>query len=194
MRKNIFNICCWIVILAFMAGCAGYTTKTSLPSGIKTIYVPTVKNKLVLEDMLIYEPGMEVDITNAVIRRFNHEGDLKVVSRKEDADAILKIDLTRFDQEGTRFTNLESVEEYRLFITTNVQLVRPKPNGEQEILLDEKNFTGRTSYFRKTSTLEQRERNPADAREPLQTPLNTATQQAIEVYAHNVVDLITEDW
>lgn len=179
-----------LLTLAGFQGCAGYHTKIESPFGIKTIYVPTVRNIIALHNMLIYVPGMEVDMTNAIIRRFNFDGSLKVVSRKEDADATLYIDLTHFDQEGTRFTNLESVEEYRLFITANIQM---KDNKTDETLLVEKNFTGRTSYFRQTSKGNVRS-NGQTFREPLQEVLKPATQKAIVDFAHNVVDLITEAW
>lgn len=194
MHKKTFFVICILAMVSLLAGCAGYTTKTSLPSGIKTIYVPTIKNKIILEDMNIYVPGMEVDITNAIINRFNEDGTVKVVSRKEDADAILYITLKNFDQEGARFTNLESVEEYRIFITTDVLLLKPKPDGTNDEILNERNFTGKWSYFKKSSTEAQRMENQADARVPLMTTLPVATQDAIRNYAHNVVDLVTEDW
>ncbi len=180
-----------LLTLAGFQGCAGYHTKIESPFGIKTIYVPTVRNIIPLEDMLIYVPGMEVDMTNAVIQRFNFDGSLKVVSRKEDADATLLIDLIRFDQEGTRFTNLESVEEYRLFITADIQL---KDNKTDENLLVEKNFTGRTSYFRQLSKQDSRGDSSTSSRQPLQEVLKPATQRVVIDFAHNVVDLITEAW
>jgi len=193
MENKMRQFFLFLFILAAFAGiqgCAGYHTKMSPPAGIKTVYVPTVRNLIPLKDMLIYVPGMEVDITNAVIERFNFDGTLKVVSRKEDADAILYINLIRFDQEGTRFTNLESVEEYRLFITTDVKL---KDNRTDKNLIVEKNFTGKTSYFRQFSQLAKRNAGH-QFREPLQEVLKPATQRAIQDYAHNVVDLITEAW
>jgi hypothetical protein len=130
-----------------------------------------------------------VDITNAVISRFNLDGTLKVVSRREDADAVLNIDLINFDQEGTRFTQLESVEEYRLFVTTNVQL---KDNRTDQVLLDERNVTGKTSYFVQTSRSDTMYK--ARKRESISEPLRNAAVRAIEDYAHNVVDLVTEAW
>ena len=189
MFKKIYAALLALTLCVNLQGCAGYSTKHELPFNIKTIYVPTVRNVIPLQDMLIYVPGMEVDITNAVIQQLNFDGTLKVVSRKEDADATLYIVLTRFDQEGTRFTNLESVEEYRLFITTNVKL---KDNRTDEHLITEKNFTGKTSYFRQFTKLN--DRSGSQVQEPITEPLKLATQRAIQDYAHNVVDLITEAW
>jgi hypothetical protein len=179
-----------LVLCVNFQGCAGYTTKPELPYDIKTIYVPTIKNQIPLEDMIIYIPGMEVDMANAIIERFNFDGTLKVVSRKEDADATLYVYLKRFDQGGVQFTNLETVREYRLFITTDVQL---KNNRTDENLLRERNFTGKASYFVTLSKQSNRTGAPV-VQEGTALSLKEATQKAIQDYAHNVVDLVTEAW
>ncbi len=157
-----------------VAGC-GYTTKTVLPRNIKTIYVETVKNKLKVEDIYAYQQGLEMDITNAVIRRLQQDGNLKVVEQPK-ADAILKTDLLSFEQEGLRFNQLEAVKEYRLYIVVGLKLVDAKTG---ETLWEEPNFTGDTEYFVSdvTSLGEQK-----------------AALQAVDRLAKNVVDRIVEDW
>ena len=60
-----------------------------LPGGIKTIAIPTFKNAIPAAEIYTYRPGLEIDITNAVIKRFNFDGNLKVTA-KEKADAILE--------------------------------------------------------------------------------------------------------
>ncbi len=163
-----------LVLTVGLSGC-GYTTKTVLPRNIKTIYVETVKNKLTVEDIYAYQPGLEMDITNAVIRRLQQDGILKVVEQKK-ADAILKTDLLSLEQEGLRFDQLESVKEYRLFIVVALKLVDAKTG---ELLWEEPNFTGDTEYFVSdvTSLGEQK-----------------AALQAVDRLAKNVVDRIVEDW
>ena len=103
MFKRIILVLC---ILTAVSGC-GYSSKIQLPNDIKTIYVPTVVNQIPIEEMMIYIPGMEVDMTNAVIERFNFDGTLKVVSRPEDADATLKIYLRSFDKKPFIFFSRE---------------------------------------------------------------------------------------
>lgn len=164
----------FLVLVIGMSGC-GYTRKTVLPRNIKTIFVETVKNKIPVEDVYAYQQGIEMDITNAVIRRLQMDGNLKVVEQK-NADAILKMDLLAYEQEGLRFTQLESVAEYRLFIVMALKLVDTKSG---DILWEEPNFTGDTEYFvsQVTSTAEQK-----------------ASLSATERLAHNIVDRIVEDW
>jgi len=158
-----------------LAGGCGYTQKTVLPRGIKTIHVETFQNQISLGRVYAYEPGLEIKITNAVIRRLHQDGNLKVASR-EKADAILKGELIGFDQEGTRFTGLERIEEYRLYVVTSIRLKDAKSG---ETLWVEPNFSGDASYF---------------VVGPRAVSRAKATERAIERLARNIVDRIVEDW
>ena len=160
-------------LLAF-SGC-GYTRKSTLPQGIKTLYVATVKNEIPIERVYAYQPGLEMMITNAIIRRLQRDGNLKVVP-EEQADVVLESALKAFEQEGLRFTSLESIEEYRLFIILSMRLVNRKTG---EILWQEPNFTGDAEYFVNTVRSVSREE---------------AAQRAIDRLARNVIDRIVEDW
>jgi outer membrane lipopolysaccharide assembly protein LptE/RlpB len=175
MMKNMRWLGVWglVVVMAF-SGC-GYTRKTVLPRNIKTIYVETVKNKLNVENIYGYQQGLEMDITNAVIRRLQQEGVIKVVEKK-NADAILKTDLLNYVQEGLRFTNLQSVAEYRLFIEVSLKLVDAKTG---DLIWQEPTFTGDNEYYvtNVNSIGEQK-----------------AAQQAVDRLAFNIVDRIVQDW
>jgi outer membrane lipopolysaccharide assembly protein LptE/RlpB len=164
----------FLVATMILSGC-GYTRKTVLPRNIKTIYVETVKNKLKVENIYGYQPGLEMDITNAVIRRLQQEGIVKVVEQK-NADAILKTDLLNFVQEGLRFTNLQSVQEYRLFIEVRLRLVDAKTG---DLIWEEPTFTGDDEYYvsNVNSIGEQK-----------------AAMDAIDRLAFNIVDRIVQDW
>ena len=174
--KNKKIIAVGLLMLAVaLNGCAGYTRKTTLPRNIKTIYVETVKNKLDIEKVYAYQQGLEMDITNAVIRGLHQDGTLKVVEQGK-ADAILKTDLLSFEQEGLRFNQLESVEEYRLFIVVKLRLEDAKTG---ELIWEEPNFTGDNEYYvTDITTIGEQE----------------AAQDAVANLAHNVVDRIVEDW
>ncbi len=157
------------------AGC-GYTQKTVLPNDIKTIYVDTVKNKIPIEKVYTYVPGLEIDITNAVIRRLHKDGNLKVVGSREEADAILETDLTGFEQEGLRFSSLESVEEYRMYLVVSLKLIDGKT---QNILWQEPNLSGDSEFYISDVRSINREE---------------ASRKTIDRLARNVVDRIVEDW
>lgn len=163
-----------MLLLSFQTSC-GYTQKTTLPRDMRTIYVHTFQNKLSLDRVFAYEPGLEIKITNAIIQRLERDGNLKVVSQ-DQADVVLEGDLIGLDQEGTRFTSLERIEEYRLFVVVALRLRDPKTG---QILWEEPNFSGDTSYF----TVGQRAISRGEA-----------VDKAIEKLARNVVDRIVEDW
>ena len=167
-------VSCVVSLAAFFSGC-GYTQKTVLPQDIKTLYVETVKNKIPLEKVYAYVPGLEMMITNAVIRRLERDGNLKIVSR-EKADAILHTDLTLFDQEGVRFSTLERAEEYRLFVVVAMKLVDAKTGL---VIWEEPNFSGDSEYF--VSGVRSISRSEA-------------ADRAVERLARNLVDRIVEDW
>ncbi len=165
---------CFLAATIILSGC-GYTRKTVLPRNIKTIYVETVKNKLNVEQIYAYQQGLEMDITNAVIRRLQQDGTVKVVEQKK-ADAILKTDLLSLDQEGLRFTSLEGVAQYRLFIVVRLKLVDAKTN---DLIWEEPNFTGSNEYYvtNVTSIGEQK-----------------AAVDAVNDLATNIANRIVEDW
>lgn len=157
-----------------VTGC-GYTKKTVLPQDIKTIYVDTVRNEIPVKMIYAYQPGVEIQLTKEIIRNLNIDGRVKVVTR-EDADAVLETSLIEFIQEGTRFTSLESVEQYRLFIVVKMKLINSRT---KQVIWQEDNFSGDAEYF--VSTLPD-------------VSLQQATEAAIVRLASNVTNRIVEDW
>lgn len=168
----------WLFLLpllpAFLFGC-GYTTHSMIPENIRSIHVDTVINKIPVEEFYAYQQGMEMPITNAIIRRLQVDGNLRVVPR-EEADVVLETHLTNFVQEGLRFTSLESVEEFRVFIVLTMRLVDVKSD---RVLWEEPNFSGDAEYFVSNVRSVAREE---------------AVPRAIDRLARNVVDRIVEDW
>ncbi len=133
----------------FHASGCGYTTKTVLPGNIKTIHVPPVKNAIDLSGEIsdkdrfrVTRPGVEVDITNAVINRFIFDGNLKVVSR-EKADAVLEAKLVDYRRDPLRYSEGDDIQEYRLSLTIDATVYLT--NG-RKVLWHER-LTGDTSFF-----------------------------------------------
>lgn len=172
--RRIFFFFLLALQLAALPSC-GYTQKLVLPRGIKTIHVNTFQNKVPLGEIYAYEPGLEIKITNAIIRRLRQDGNLKVVDR-DQADVVLEGDLIAFDQEGLRFTGLERIEEYRLYVVTTLRL---RDRKTKELLWEEPNFSGDASYF---------------VLGPRTVSRGEAAQKAVDRLARNAVDRIVEDW
>ncbi len=173
-HKALFGVVFLGMCIGMATGC-GYTNKTVLPKNIKTIYVPTVQDKIPVGDVYAYQPGLAIDVTNAIVRRIERDGNLKIEA-KDQADAILDAKLISFFQGGVRFNTLERVQEYRLYITLAVRLIDRKSNT---VIWEEPNFTGDAEYVVSDVSTVSREE---------------ASQRAMERLAKNVVDRIVEDW
>ncbi len=167
----------WIVLFSgvcVLSGC-GYTQKAQIPSGIQTIAVRTFKNEIPPQEQFAYRPGLEIELTNAVIDRFIFDGNLKVVDESK-ADAILEGAVISYEQEGVRFDRLESIEEYRLFLVIKFKLIDQKTH---KVIIEEPNFSGRAEFFIS--------RSPASVR-------RTAANSATFDLARSLVDRIVEEW
>ena len=130
-------------------GC-GYTTRPGLASHLKTVYVKPFVNKIDLTQLAtnqqqfpIYRHGMEVDLTNAVINRYQFTGLLRP-ARAEKADCRLEGELLEFRRDALRYDASQQVEEWRLNIVVNLQFIDQTTNT---VLWEEQGFTGDTTYF-----------------------------------------------
>ena len=135
--------------LLVLHGC-GYTTRPGLPSYLRTVYVKPFSNQIDItrlssgdERFPIYRHQMEVDLTNAVINRYQFTGLLRS-ARVETADCRLEGDLIAFRRDPLRYNTSQQVEEWRLNIVVNLRFYDQK---KSEVLWEEQSFTGDTTYF-----------------------------------------------
>jgi len=134
--------------LMLLGGC-GYTTKALLPENVKTVHVAPVKNAIDLSAEIsdktpfrVYRPGLEVELTNAIINRYIFDGTLKVVS-PEKADAVLEAGLVDYRRDALRYSEGEDIQEYRLSIVLDARLYQ-KADGTT---LWSRRITGDTTFF-----------------------------------------------
>lgn len=170
-----------ISILFFASGC-GYTTKSLLPSDIKTIYVDNFANgiKITAEQSNVrmyrgYTPGMERTLTTAVIDKFLTDGTLKIVS-ENDADLVLTGELVDFGHDVLRYDANNNVEEYRVRIVVNMALEDRKKG---KVLWSEKNFAGESTYYTQGSQSQSE---------------NAAIDNAMTDIARRIVERTVEVW
>src|SRR3989338_2862570 len=138
-----------LVSCLWSSGC-GYTTRPGLASHLKTIYVKPFVNKIDLTQLAtnqqqfpIYRHGMEVDLTNAVINRYQFTGLLRP-ARAEKADCRLEGELLEFRRDALRYDASQQVEEWRLNIVVNLKFIDQTTNT---VLWGEQGVTGDTTYF-----------------------------------------------
>lgn len=137
-----------LIVALFIAGC-GYTTRSLLPENFKTIYVENVKNdiRVTAEQNNLrmyrgYRPGMETELTKAIIDRYRFDGNLKVVSDNR-ADLILDCALIDYKRDALRYDANDNVDEYRIILIVNMKLIDAKTG---DVVWTEKGFAGESTY------------------------------------------------
>ena len=140
MKKFIFL--CFLLI----AGC-GYTTRAFLYKE-KTIYVTPVVNKVNItsekraySSYNTYPILVEKRLTNALINKFNVDGNLKVVDTK-GSSLDLQCKIQNYDKEALRYADNDNVTEQRLRLYVHCDLY-----DEQGKLIKKRDVIGETTYF-----------------------------------------------
>ena len=175
----------WLLLSAvcglLSVGC-GYTTRPGLPSSIRTIYVKPFVNKIDFTNVDIgndrfplYRHRMEIDLTNAVISRFQFTGLLRPAGR-DHADARLEGDLVQYRRDPLRYDASQQVEEWRLNVVVDLRMIDQHDNT---LMWDEPGFTGDTTYFALGANAETETR---------------ALSRAITDLARRVVERAVENW
>jgi outer membrane lipopolysaccharide assembly protein LptE/RlpB len=135
--------CRWlpIICLVLLMAC-GYRMagkETHVPPGLSSIAIPTLKNKS-------FEPGIEIQFTQAFLNEFIQDRRVKVVSRAE-ADAILEGVVTDFTAYGVAYDKSGFVLQYRTIIVVNFTL----RDRTGKVLWEEKGWN-ENQWFRASST------------------------------------------
>ena len=130
-------------------GC-GYTQKSLLPGNIKSIYVAPVKSTIDLSSEIsdknrfrTYRPGVEVDITNAIINRFIFDGRLKVADLQK-AQAVVEAKLVDYRRDALRYSDDEDIQEYRLSVIADVVVYQAV---DRQVLWKDSSLVGDTTFF-----------------------------------------------
>lgn len=161
-----------IIPLLFTA-CAGYrlgNVPYQQMEGVRTIYVPVVKNDT-------YEPSLQVMTTNAIIRALHNDGTYQS-SRIANADATLEVKIVQFERIPVRLSrdNVRTTDQYRIRLTANATLTNHRTGTK---VFTDLTATGQTDFF-------------------VQDDIQEAERQAIPIaaddLARKLVNLITEGW
>ena len=108
MRKLIY-----ISIIPFFSGCIYYSMAGSIPPHIKSISIPMVENQTV-------EFGISEAVTDNLVNQFLENNILRL-DKENNADSILKGKIIRVKDAPYTYTKEESVTEYRLTITIDLE-------------------------------------------------------------------------
>ena len=161
----------WI-LLAFFAGCAGYTLGPTPPTfmrGVHRVAVPIFKNATIASDI-------QAMATTTVIKQIQQDGTYEV-SGVDQADAIILGTITSIERTKARSLqgNVLASSEFNLRVDINFRIERP--NTSQVIA--QRFIEGTTSFFVGNDTAVQE---------------NQAIPLAVEDTAIQFVSFLSEGW
>jgi hypothetical protein len=147
------------------------------------VYVKPFVNKINITELTsssrdrfpIYRHQMEVDLTDAVVRRYQFTGLLRPANA-ERADTRLEGELVDFRRDPLRYDASQRVEEWRLNIVVDLRFIEQK---DQMVLWEESGFTGDTTYFALGASAESE---------------SAALSRALTDLARRIVERSVEDW
>ncbi|MFH1878736.1 MAG: LPS assembly lipoprotein LptE [Candidatus Omnitrophota bacterium] len=138
-----------VVLLCTASGGCGYTASSLLPEGMDSIHVNSFVNKIdparEVSDKRAsysYQPGLETDITRAVIDGFIFDRHL-TIEREESSALLLKGTLTDFRLLPLSYDKNDNVVEFRIEIFVNLELYNNRTN---ELMWRENSFMGQSTY------------------------------------------------
>ena len=170
------------MFLCFAASGCGYTTSSLLPDGMDSIHVDNFVNAIdptrEISDKrsgYSYSPGIENEITRAVIDGFIFDRQLDVDTEK-NAALLLKGSLVDIRYSPLSYGDNDEIEEYRVEVFVDMELF---DNRTGESVWKEERFMGEASY---TVTGPNRKSGPQ------------AQKDAVSDLAQRIVERVVEEW
>jgi outer membrane lipopolysaccharide assembly protein LptE/RlpB len=146
-KRTVIFLCC-----VLFCGC-GYQwvgKETHVPEGIRAVAIPTFVNKT-------FEPGLEIQFTQAFLTEFIRDRRVKVVDRRV-SDTVLEGIITHFAVAVVSFDRSGLATEYQATLIADVTLKR----ATGEVLWQERNIS-ETAWYRVSSSALTSEANKAVA-------------------------------
>jgi len=161
-----------LAVLA-ISGCAGYRVGDISGrnlQGVRSVYVPVVKNNSL-------SPDIQVTATNSIIRRFNNDGTLEV-NQNSNADSELDVTITDVQDtpERSSSTDILVTAQYRITIHATATYVNRRLGRK---IFENAPVIGTTTFFTQSN---------------IQEGIRQAIPLATEDLANNAVKLVTEGW
>lgn len=172
-QSNRFSTALVLAAMLALTGCAGYRVGNISGrdlQGVRSVYVPVVKNVSLTADI-------QVNTTNAIIRRFNTDGTLEV-NQNSNADSELDVTITDVHSTALRssISDVLVTAQYQVTIVATATFVNRRLGRK---IFENMAVSGVTTFFTQ-SNIQEGERQ--------------ALPLASEDLANNVVKLVTEGW
>ena len=108
-RRRALGVLVGSLAAVLIPGGCGYSLRTSLPPGIKTVHVPVLENKTA-------EPGIEDFITQALTQAVVQSARVRIAGNAREADATLEGSIVEYRLTALSFDSSANVTSYRLII------------------------------------------------------------------------------
>jgi hypothetical protein len=173
MTGRVARLLAFACAVLALSGCAGYRVGDISGrdlQGVRSVYVPTVRNTSL-------QPDLQMTVTNAIIRRFNDDGTLSV-AQNAAADSELDVTVTNVYETAVRSSNSDILvtAEYQLTIEATATYVNRKLGRK---IFENYAVSGSTRFFTQND---------------IQEGIRQAAPLAAEDLANNTVKLVTEGW
>ncbi|KQC16093.1 MAG: hypothetical protein APR56_09965 [Methanosaeta sp. SDB] len=169
-RVGVSTVPALLILLVLIVSCSHYQLGTTLPPHLRTVYIPTFENKT-------YQPGIEADVTDAVITRFRQDGNLQPVG-EDQADTVVSGEITDWNRRVLGYTGRDedNVEEYRLYVTATISF---RERGTGRYLIRRQKIRGYTDFYLEGD---------------LPSAEEAARPRAYQDLARNIVDVVVSIW
>lgn len=106
-----------IVVLCLFTGCASYKLGSSAEIPFKSIYIKPTTNHS-------FAPQAQPIVSAQIRETFIHDGRVKLVSKEEEADAVLYVDLTKYDRSAAarNSNDTEIANDFDIRLTADIAL------------------------------------------------------------------------
>lgn len=114
--------------ISIVSGCAYYSfTGASIPDNLNTIAIP-----LVVDNSLNTIPELSDQLTEALVNRFVNQTRLSLVESEEEADAVLTVEIQRYNNAPSAISGEEVAAANRVTIT--VMVIYQDQTEDKELL------------------------------------------------------------
>lgn len=107
-RRRVLTAALAALLAPLALGGCGYSLRTTLPAGVRTVHVPVLENRT-------QEPGIEDFITQALTQAVVQSG-VRIARNAQGADAILEGAIVEYRLTSLSFDSSANVTSYRLII------------------------------------------------------------------------------
>ncbi|GMW00487.1 MAG: hypothetical protein AMXMBFR84_16240 [Candidatus Hydrogenedentota bacterium] len=135
MRKVCLAGIAAVCAISFLNGC-GYSTKSTLDPKFQTIHVAPFQNAS-------REYDLQAPLTNAVTRKFIHDGRLKVVPR-EQADLVMEGVILDYQLKGITYDQDDRVTQFLMVVIAGVRVT---DSATGDVVWQSDRMAGETSYY-----------------------------------------------